>query len=200
MPRKHLTLTVAALLWAFGVAAGFRALLVYAYTPGSQPASSSSSVWPARTAILPAKGRACLLVFVHPQCPCSRATVQELAAIVAQRPNLVDAYVLFLAPRSESEQWVKSALWRESSAIRGVRVIADLDGVEARLFGAVTSGQSFLYGPSGRLLFKGGITAARGHAGANAGADAMLTLLDGLTTPRRTTPVFGCSLRNESGS
>jgi hypothetical protein len=200
MPRKDLTLIAVAALWVLGVGAGFRAILVYAYTPGPQPASNASSVWPARTAILPTKGHACLLVFVHPQCPCSQATIEELAAVLAHKPNQVDAYVLFFAPRSASQDWVKSKLWRETSAIGGVHVVEDVGGTEARLFGAATSGQSFLYASSGRLLFRGGITAARGHAGANAGSDAILRLLEGLTSQHRTTPVFGCNLRSGSGS
>jgi hypothetical protein len=200
MSRKDLALIAVAVLWVLGLGAGFRALLVYAYTPGPQPASHLSAGWPLTTAILPAKGRACLLVFVHPQCPCSQATVQELKAILERKPNLVDAYVLFLAPRSESQRWVKSKLWRETSAISGVHVVEDIGGAEAHLFGARTSGQSFLYASSGRLLFSGGITAARGHVGPNAGSDAILRLLEGLASPRNATPVFGCSLRSESGS
>ena len=145
-------------------------------------------------------GRARLLVFAHPQCPCSRATVRELSAIMAQNRRSVDAYVLFLAPQSEGDLWVKGALWQEAAGIPGLHLVEDSGGREAQLFGASTSGQVLLYDSRGRLLFKGGITAARGHVGPNAGSEAILHLLLGSAGPRKTTPVFGCSLRNESGS
>ena len=81
-----------------------------------------------------------------------------------------------------------------AALIPGVRPVEDLDGREALRFGAVTSGQTLLYDVSGRLLFNGGITAARGHAGTNDGRDAVLSLLANGSSLRHTTRVFGCSL------
>jgi hypothetical protein len=53
-----------------------------------------------------------------------------------------------------------------------------------------------LYDTAGRLLFSGGITAARGHSGDNAGREAIVALLAGAPTDRTQTPVFGCKLSN----
>jgi len=50
------------------------------------------------------------------------------------------------------------------------------------------------------LLFKGGITSGRGHAGDNAGADAIALLLAAQDPGVRQTPVYGCSLVNASGT
>ena len=70
----------------------------------------------------------------------------------------------------------------------------DEGGVEASRFGAATSGQAILYDGDGRLVFSGGITAARGHFGDNAGSQALARLLiDGMPS-RPHTPVFGCAL------
>ncbi len=74
----------------------------------------------------------------------------------------------------------------------------DIQGREALRFGAATSGQTLLYDASGRLLFSGGITPARGHAGDNDGSDALLELLSGGSGRHHQTPVFGCSLRDAS--
>ncbi len=74
-------------------------------------------------------------------------------------------------------------------------MLADRDGRDARLFDAHTSGQALLYDASGRLVFKGGITASRGGYGQNAGADAILALTAGVVPKRSLTPVFGCSLQ-----
>jgi hypothetical protein len=77
----------------------------------------------------------------------------------------------------------------------GVSAAWDPDGREARVFGAQTSGVVFLYDTHGELLFEGGITGSRGHAGENFGADRLAAALrsgrPGAGTP---SPVFGCSL------
>jgi hypothetical protein len=79
-----------------------------------------------------------------------------------------------------------------------VKVVFDPDGVEARRFGAETSGHTQLFGTSGRLLFSGGITASRGHAGSNTGESAIIALVNNQTPARTQTLVFGCSLANRS--
>jgi hypothetical protein len=60
-------------------------------------------------------------------------------------------------------------------------------------FGALTSGHTVVYDPSGRLLFSGGITSARGHAGENMGSELILAQLARKTNPQ-THAVFGCPL------
>ena len=59
---------------------------------------------------------------------------------------------------------------------------------------AETSGYVVVYSPSGELLFHGGITAGRGHAGDNSGEQAILSLLSTHEAPTRQTRVFGCAL------
>jgi hypothetical protein len=66
------------------------------------------------------------------------------------------------------------------------------------LFGAETSGTILLYDYHGNLLFKGGITGSRGHAGDNLGEDAIASLCLGQAAATNQTPVFGCSLFGES--
>ena len=78
-----------------------------------------------------------------------------------------------------------------------VAVRVDPEGVEARRFGSQTSGQIMLYDADGQLLFSGGITAARGHSGDNAGRNAILSLLTSGSSEQRGTPVFGCPLFSE---
>lgn len=82
-----------------------------------------------------------------------------------------------------------------AASIPGVRLIADPRGALARSFGAATSGQTILYAANGDLAFSGGITASRGHEGDSDGAEALLAFLGGRQPKRRSTPVFGCSLR-----
>lgn len=183
------------LIWILAVGTGVRILWRYANTPGTL--ASPPVDWPRRAGIQPKHGRAVLLVFAHPQCPCSRATIGELALIMARCRGKFDAYVFFYAPRSEGSAWARTELWQQAASIPDVHAVEDPDGAEALRFSASTSGQALLYDTRGRLLFNGGITAARGHSGANDGRDAVVSLLEGRPA-RPTTPVFGCSLLGAS--
>jgi len=138
-----------------------------------------------------------LVVFAHPQCPCSRATIEELARIVACCSPKMETTVLFYAPSTMPRGWTKTDLWDSAVAIPGVRVLDDAEGSTARRFGVHTSGQTLLYDASRHLVFNGGITAFRGHSGDNDGRDEIVALLRGETPPRRGTPVFGCALFEE---
>ena len=61
-------------------------------------------------------------------------------------------------------------------------------------FHVTTSGQTLLYSAAGELLFSGGITFARGHAGDNAGRTAIESYSAGDSPGYRQTPVFGCPI------
>jgi len=113
---------------------------------------------------------------------------------MAQAEGRVTAYVLFVKPQGFAVEWEKTDLWSSAAAIPGVLVVRDDEGVEALHFRAATSGQVTLYDRAGRLLFSGGITSARGHAGDNAGRAAIVSLLNTDEAGLGETPVFGCPL------
>jgi len=192
-------LIVAVALWVLAVAIGIGILGKYSATPG-RPAAPPLD-WPASARLERGNGRATLVMFVHPHCPCSRASLEELAKVMAHTVGKLDANVFFYLPSSEASTWGRTDLWRTAHAIPGVRTFEDRDAIVARSFGAFTSGQTLLYSPGGRLLFKGGITAFRGHSGDNDGRSAVIALLQDENVRENALPlvtrVFGCSLRGE---
>jgi len=197
--KKQAVIAAAVALWVPTVAFGVNVLLKYSTTPGV-PGTPPPN-WPINSPIRRGNGRAALVVFVHPQCPCSRASLGELAIILAHTPRPLEATVFFYLPAREASDWARTDLWRTAAAIPGVRVFEDYSANAARTFGAHTSGQTLLYNPEGKLLFSGGITGFRGHSGDNAGRSAILALLETKvqehnTSPVRT-PVLGCSLIGE---
>jgi hypothetical protein len=123
--------------------------------------------------------------------------MEELNRILAQCSGKVAPHVLFFRPAGFSDSWARTGLWPSAAAIPGVTVQEDRDGAQARLFGAETSGYLVLYDTQGRLLFKGGITGSRAHAGDNAGENAVVSLLTGQPVSLTQTPVYGCSLLGE---
>jgi hypothetical protein len=118
----------------------------------------------------------------------------ELAQIMADAQGKLKAYVLFIKPQGAGVDWDDTELRRNAAAIPGVTVVTDTGGTEASRFGAETSGHTLLFDQDGTLLFSGGITASRGHAGRNAGESAILAAVNGKPGERARTPVFGCSL------
>jgi hypothetical protein len=205
MPRS--ILLSAGILWAAAVAFGFARMLRYGATPGD--AGTPSPAWPAGSGLQIDRRRANLVMIAHPRCPCTRASIAELARVITRAPPSVSAHVLFYRPRSSPRGWERTDLWRSAAAIPGVTVRADPEGREARRFGARTSGHVLLYDRAGQLLFSGGITGARGHLGDNAGSDRVIRLLTrdatawtsdgagldrGSRGARGQTCVFGCPL------
>jgi hypothetical protein len=155
-----------------------------------------ASSWPANSSIALAKDRPTLVMVAHPQCPCTRASMGELAQVVAHIQDKARVYVLFYTPAESRADWENTDLRRSAAQIPGVAVLSDIDGVEARRFGAETSGHMFLFDVDGHLLFNGGITPSRGHSGDNAGENAIVSLINTDTSQRSQTLVFGCSLRD----
>jgi hypothetical protein len=134
-------------------------------------------------------------MFVHPMCPCSRASVEELARVMSSTAPRIAVRVVATRPTEAPESWEDSALLGAIRALPDVELVFDRTGAESRVFGAQTSGHVVLFDETGRRLFTGGITSARGHSGDNAGADAIVSLIGGqLKTGPVQTAVYGCPL------
>lgn len=179
-------------LWLMAAAGGLWVVWAYDNTPGVKAKPLGS--WPAATRLERASDRPTLVLMAHPHCSCTPASMEELAEVLARTSSAPRAYVVFLKPSTFKDGWERTALWQAAARIPGVTVVRDDDGLEARAFGAATSGQTFLFDSLGVLQFSGGITSARGHAGDNPGRAALIALLNRIETPQRRTNVFGCPL------
>jgi hypothetical protein len=181
-------------LWIVAVGTGLFQLWDYSAAPGR--AGTPAVDWPAGSQVHLVPGHANLIMFAHPHCPCTRASLDELAKLMTQCRGLVNVQVLFLKPHSEVDDWEKTDLWRSASEIPDVSVAADDKGREHARFGVETSGHVLLYDAAGKLIFSGGITPSRGHSGDNTGRDAVVRLLRHGGEERMKTPVFGCPLKD----
>lgn len=193
-PRSGAAFGAAGLIWAASAIFGMGVLFNYELTPGET--ASPSADWPAQSSLALDPVLPTLVMFVHPRCSCSRASLGELARLIAQCGDQVRAHVLFFTPGGADIEWAKTDLWRSAAAIPGVGVRFDEDGTEAGRFAATISGQTFLYDTGGRLVFDGGITASRSHFGDNAGRAAITSFALKGSADRASTPVFGCSIHD----
>lgn len=194
--NKFFLTAVIGVTWVAAVAFGLRVLLRYESTPGRVGVIEAS--WPATTSVPHPGPNPALVMLAHPHCPCTRASIGELAQIMADTQGKLTAYVLFTKPSGAGQEWDDTSLRRSAAAIPGVTVLTDADGSEARRFGAETSGHTLLFDRAGALVFSGGITASRGHAGRNDGESAIIAAVHGKRNGRDRTPVFGCSLVMQS--
>jgi hypothetical protein len=182
-----------AAVWLLGVTCGFAVLWRHAAARGSDTRAPAS--WPAQTRLTRAADRATLLVFVHPRCSCSRATLAELSKLLARVPGRAEASVVMARPdgvpaeRGELDELARRA---------GARTVEDPGAVEAARFGAETSGATLLYDAAGRLAFAGGLTSMRGHEGDSFGQERIVALLSDGAPDRTDSPVFGCPIHDRS--
>ena len=181
-----------AVVWLCLAAAGLAVLWQYDNAPG-EPANAPRS-WPSHSRLTRAADAPTLVMLAHPQCSCSRASLGELEELLARTAVHPKTYVVFLKPATVGDGWEQTDLWRTAKRLRDVSVVRDDDGVEARAFGAATSGQTLLYDQNGGLEFSGGITGSRAHQGDNDGRQSLLALLNGGRDARTGTNVYGCPL------
>lgn len=182
----------AGIVWAAALAHGILLMARYGTEPGT--AAEPPPTWPASAPVpLDAEAPTALL-FAHPHCVCTRATLRELERVVARTQARLAVTVLFYSDPALGPDWERSAAWDLAAALPNARVLPDPRGAVASIFGAATSGTAVVYAPDGRLLFHGGLTAARGHEGGNAGAEALAAIASRARPPVQCTAVYGCGL------
>lgn len=182
-------------VWAVLLAGGLAVLADYSSRPGVGGGAPHS--WPESSGIPREPGAPVLVLFVHPKCACTSATLSELERALVWNKRATRLVVSVVCPNDAPAGWGDSALTRRAGALPGATGFADTGGAEARRFGAATSGHAVLYGADGALLFQGGLTGSRGHEGENAGRRAIEVFLAGSTTACREHPTFGCPLAND---
>jgi len=190
--RFPLLLLFGGVVWIVAVLVGFAALEQEEFTPVAS--TSIQGHFPAHAGLHLSVGKPSLFLFVHPYCPCSRASLHEMDSLQSSISGRAAVTVVFTIPPGLAPGWKESDLWKTANALPGVSVFIDQDGVEATRFGVKGSGHALLYGPSGQLLFSGGITPSRGHEGENRGCTAISELVLSGHSLVSHTPVFGCSL------
>jgi hypothetical protein len=157
---------------------------MFAYETSAGPRGASPATWPVGSLLSRDPKGFTVVMFVHPECACSRASLTELATLAATTPA-PRVIVAFVSAEPAGDNW--------NRARRFERVL-DPGGAEAHRFGAETSGHVVVYDANGKLRYSGGITGSRGHVGDNMGGRTALAALAGDRTHDVTHTVFGCGL------
>jgi hypothetical protein len=168
-------------------------LWAYKSTPGSS-GSIHPIQWPVESSMKRDPEHPTLLMFGHPNCPCTRASINELARLAARFQDRLKIYVIFTIDGQSTENLEQTHLWQSSMLIPGAKVLRDVNGKEAQRFEVETSGHTMMYSRDGSLVFSGGITQVRGHEGDSFGRQRIISLITTGKADRNDSPVFGCSL------
>jgi len=184
--------------WCTGIAIGFAILFAHAAKPGLQYASPHH--WPSDVEIERPTDVSTLLFFVHPQCPCTFASLAELERAVAQSGSSLETILVLNCPTEKLDEWMQTAIVDRAKGITRARIFVDGDGQLSAKFRASVSGQCLLYSPNGQLLFQGGLTASRGHEGESLGQALLIRMLahreakEFENQQALEVPVYGCEL------
>jgi hypothetical protein len=180
------------LVWLLALTSGFGSLISYQMRPGA--AGAATGDWPRGLALNLDPSRLNLVVFAHPKCPCTNATLDELKLLLTQGRGRISSSICFFDPGEEATDWTHTRLIAAAREVPELNVLIDRNGILARKFGALTSGQVLVFDGTGHRVFAGGITGSRGHTGENRGRNLVLELARGETVDSAQTPVFGCAL------
>lgn len=190
--RRWKMQALAVAIWTILAIAGLAALTVYSFT-GNIPAHAAAQ-WPASSQLSLDSARPVLVLFLHPRCPCSAASITALDRVLSRHPGAFRVYAVLTVPPGVDADWEVGRNLEAARSLPETSLVFDRGGTLARSFGAGDSGTLLAFGPDGVRLFVGGITASRGHEGESLGVLVLRDLATGRTPRQSDSPVFGCPL------
>lgn len=198
MPRHGLTIAMLIAGWLVVLAMGWLAMTTYGFKRETATFVEPPRHWPSDSQLPRIDGVSSLLVFLHPKCPCSQATVAELERLFdsyrAGKKRPLQLCIAATIPRSADQSWADTSLIRRGLQLGGAQLFVDRGGVEATRFAVAVSGTVMLFDEAGSLCYAGGVTMARGHEGDNVGRESLRRLLMGEQGAANAIPAFGCRL------
>lgn len=145
--------------------------------------------------LIPGLGELRVIVAIHPRCPCTRTTLNELRRLLTEATISVQCTVLIAIPEDQSSAWLASATVDAAKRLPNTQLIPDANSNRASQLGLDISGQILVIGDDAGVLFSGGITAGRSCTTDNIGSESLARLLNGNATLPLSTPTFGCRLK-----
>src|SRR3954462_10992215 len=102
-PKNIFITAVLGTTWMAALAFGARVMLKYETTAG--PVGPVAAHWPSASIVSRSADKPTLVMLGHPHCPCTRASIAELAQIMAQAYGKANAFVLLAKPPGAGPEW-----------------------------------------------------------------------------------------------
>ncbi len=135
-----------------------------------------------------------LKLFLHPHCPCSRASVAAWERLLEQLSGeAIEAEVVWVRPPEAAVGWEAGSLQERVQQMKGVRQWTDVGGVVASHYGVKTSGCLVIINKEGRVVYRGGLTVGRGRTNTFAVAESVARAIR-QCGDFPASPVYGCPL------
>jgi len=101
--RSHGFLAAVGVFWGSLLVVGFLLLAQEEFTPVK--ASLPVTLFPRSSAVRLVSNKLTLVLFAHPHCPCTRASLHELDRLLAETQNRVSVTVVFTIPDGVPVDW-----------------------------------------------------------------------------------------------
>ncbi|GIX00102.1 MAG: hypothetical protein KatS3mg111_3434 [Pirellulaceae bacterium] len=182
-------------LWGSSIVWGVSRVLNYSFSGDYPTESSPDAVGEMATSTADFH----VLVFVHPKCPCSMATIDNLGRLLPRCPANYAVTAIVFVPEGKDKEWAtETATFAALERLPHTRIEFDTGGTRIRQWNVRRSGHVIVKAPDGSVAFSGGITLERGHAGESLGTVSMMRVLMQQSPPARAVPVFGCTFSLDS--
>lgn len=181
-------------IWFVGVTAAM--LAVWSYKTTDNGSAQAPEQWPRESTLALDPSRPTLVMFSHPHCPCTKASLSELTRLADELGATVAIQIVLVRPADAGDGFEDGELRARAGKVPRATLVVDRDARESERFHAKTSGSVVLYSREGRLLFSGGITSARGHEGRAPSHDRIVAAVAGQLRETASAPTFGCALES----
>ena len=132
-------------------------------------------------------------MFAHPACPCTNASLRNLAELSSTLSPDVETTIIFVTRGLDPALIATAPNVLAARLIPRISLVFD-DGSEVDRFGAKVSGEVFAFNDAGERIYRGGLTSARGHAGDSEGRRQLKRAFGGEARAPFEAHVFGCRL------
>ncbi len=180
-------------IWGILIVCGAQVLISYTNARRNQPAFED--IDPASLAHFVGSSEYSLILFLHPKCSCSRATIRELKSVLSRAPQAYQLTVVMYCPEEKPESWTEGVNERLARRLGPRKWVVDSGELFSRNH-ILDSGHVLCFDRNQELRFSGGVTVSRPHEGPNQARLALARILDGGPQAKVHFPVFGCSIHS----
>ena len=125
-------------MWLLVVGIGTWKMLSFDFAAGD--AGLPVSQWPSDSTLVRSEVLPTLVVFIHPKCPCSNATANELERLESKLRIRAKCIVVFSQPVGAPSDWCNTRTAKAFSHIPNIETQIDEGNLEAARFGCIAVG------------------------------------------------------------